>query len=116
MQNLRNKNIPMYCLISGVRATYLYGNTNRIKIIDMMETLILYKVTMDKSVLVEGERERERNKIPQQRITDELERKMDGKRMQDLYIRLHNMVSMEYIFWLRELKMNEKKEQREMLN
>ena len=54
MQNLRNKDISMYCLISGVRATYLYGNTDRIKIIAMMETIIICKGTMDNSVSVEG--------------------------------------------------------------
>ena len=57
MQNLRNKNIQMYRLISAVRATYLYRN--KIKIIDMMETIKIYKGTMDKFVLVEGKRERE---------------------------------------------------------
>ena len=33
-------------------------------------------------------------------FTEELERKMDGRRMQDLYI--HTMVSMEYIIWIRD--------------
>ena len=61
MQNLRNKNMLMYCLISGGRATYLYGNTNRIiKIIDMMEAILIHMGTMDKSVLMEGERNRTR--------------------------------------------------------
>ena len=60
MQNLRNKNIPMYCLISGGRATYLYGNTKIMKIINMMEAIAIHMGTMDKSVLVEGERERTR--------------------------------------------------------
>ena len=44
MQNLRNKNIPVYCLISGV-----------------METIILYKGTTDKAVFVLGEGEREQD-------------------------------------------------------
>ena len=61
MQNIRNKNIPMIYLISSVRATYLYGNTNRIiKIIDMMKAIATHMGTMDKSVLVEGERARTR--------------------------------------------------------
>ena len=62
----------------------------------------------------ERERERERdNKIPQQRITEKLKRKLDGKRMQDLYI--HIMVSIEHIIWLRKMKMKDKNDQREKL-
>ena len=107
MQNLRNKNIPMYCLICGVRATYLYGNTNKFRIIDIMETPIIYKGTMDKSVLVKGVRD---NKMPKQRNKEELETKIDTKRIQEFYI--HNMVLLvEHIIWLKERKKKEAKEE-----
>ena len=45
-------------------------------------------------------------KIPKIRRL-QLKKKMDGKRMQDLYI--HNMVSVEHIILLREMNMEEKK-------
>ena len=49
--------------------------------------------------------------MPQQKIKGELERKMDGKRMHDLYI--HKLVSEEHIVLLKEMKMKEKNETRE---
>ena len=61
---------------------------------------------IQKSVLVKGVRD---NKIPKQRIKQELETKMDTKRMQELYI--HNMVLVEHIIWLRERKKKEAKEE-----
>ena len=51
--------------------------------------------------------------MPRQRIKEQLETMIDGKKMQDLYI--HNMVSVEHIIWLREMKMifiKEKKEEK----
>ena len=55
MQNLRNRNILMYFLLSGAKTSCLCGNTNGFKIFDMMETIIIYKGTIDKSVLVKSE-------------------------------------------------------------
>ena len=48
---------------------------------------------------------------PEQRISEELGKKINWKKLQDLYI--HNMVTMEYIIWLSKMKMKEKKEKRE---